>query len=144
MKYLFAALILLTALSASADSAPAKEPFTGVDYSGVYACTGDDSHEGKYTGKVTITAVPSQSVGVYGAYEFKLEVPGYGTYLGQAAAEKDVMGIYFALTDPTPKDFGTGIARFNKNEDGKWSFKKYYYEPDFKGGNYGTEECVQQ
>lgn len=122
----------------------AESPFTGSNYSGVYACTGDDSHEGKYTGTVTIELVPSQSTGEYGAYKFKLEVPGYGTYLGEAAAEKDAMGIYFALTDPKPKDYGTGIARFTKNKDGKWTFKKYYYEAEFKGGNYGIEDCVQQ
>ena len=27
---------------------------------------------------------------------------------------------------------------------GKWSFSKYYYEPEFKGGNYGTETCRQR
>lgn len=139
MKHLLLIFLLLPGTDALA-----KDPFTGTDYSGIYACTGDDSHEGKYTGTVTITLVSSQSVGEYGAYEFKLEVPEYGTYLGQAATEKDVMGVYFALTDPKPKDYGTGIARFSKNKDGKWAFKKYYYEAEFKGGNYGTEECVQK
>jgi hypothetical protein len=136
--------LLVALLAPISFSVFAKDPFTGTDYSGIYACTGDDSHEGKYTGTVTIKLVPSQSVGEYGAYEFKLEVPKYGTYLGQAAAEKDVMGIYFALTDPKPKDYGTGIARFTQNKEGKWTFKKYYYEAEFKGGNYGTEECAQK
>lgn len=30
--------------------------FTGQDYSGVYDCTGDDAHEGNYTGKVMLKA----------------------------------------------------------------------------------------
>jgi hypothetical protein len=122
----------------------AKEPYTGADYSGVYNCTGEDSHEGPYTGLVTLKLVPSQSTGIYGAYEFKLEVPEYGIYLGQAASENNVMGINFALTNPEPKDYGTGIARFSKTKNGKWTFKKYYYEKEFKGGNYGTEVCTQQ
>ncbi len=139
MKHLLLLLITVTCSYVSA-----KEPFIGQDYSGIYTCTGDDNHEGKYTGTVTIKLVAAQSTGEYGAYDFKLEVPGYGIYLGQAAAQKDAMGIYFALTDPKPKDYGTGIARFSKNAAGKWQFNKYYYEAEFKGGNFGTENCVQQ
>ncbi len=122
----------------------AKQTFTGQDYSGIYDCSGDDSHEGKYTGTVTMELVPSQSVKQFGAYKFKLEVPNYGTYLGQAAANGTHAGIHFALQDQSTKDYGTGIASFRKNKGGKWTFSKYYYEPEFKGGNYGTEQCTQR
>lgn len=122
--------------------ANAKPAFTGQDFSGVYVCTGNDSHEGKYTGTVTMELVPSQSLNNYGAYKFKLEVPNYGTYLGQAAAHGNNVAMHFALTDQSTKDYGTGIANFKKNKAGKWSFSKFYYEPEFKGGNYGTEECT--
>jgi hypothetical protein len=98
--------------------------------------------EGKYTGTVTMELVPSQSLNNYGAYKFKLEVPNYGTYLGQAAAHGNNVAMHFALTDQSTKDYGTGIANFKKNKVGKWSFSKFYYEPEFKGGNYGTEECT--
>ena len=125
-------------------SAIAKPVFTGPDLSGVYNCTGNDDHEGKYTGTVTLELVPSQSLNQYGAYKFKLEVPGFGTYLGQAAARGTEMAIHFALTDQGTKDYGTGIASFKKNKAGKWSFSKYYYEPEFKGGNFGMEECMQR
>lgn len=58
------------------------------------------------------------------------------------------MGIHFANTDPATRDFGTGtgtgIASFSRNKSGKWTFSKYYYEPEFKGGNHGTERCVQR
>lgn len=47
-------------------------------------------------------------------------------------------------TDPAPKDYGTGIASFAKNKNGKWTFTKYCYEPEFKGGNFGTETCFQR
>lgn len=71
-------------------------------------------------------------------------MPGYGSYPGHAAAKGSEMAIYFALTDASTKDFGTGIASFKKTNGGKWSFKKYYYESEFKGGNHGIEECLQR
>lgn len=125
-------------------AAIAKPTFTGPNLSGIYDCTGDDSHEGQYNGTVTMTLVPSQSLNQYGAYQFKLEVPGYGTYLGQAAANDTHAAMHFALTDQSTKDYGTGIASFKKNQAGKWSFTKYYFEPEFKNGNYGIEECTMR
>ena len=122
----------------------AGEPFKGTDYSGTYDCTGDDSHEGKYTATVTMTIDQQQSQGKYGAYTFKLEVPGYGTYLGQAVSHEKTIAIHFALTDPSTKDYGTGLATIGKNKAGKTTFHKYYYEPEFKGGNYGFEDCVKR
>lgn len=135
-------LLALTAALAMG-AANAKPVYTGPDYSGMYACTGNDAHEGPYTGTVTIERVLTQSEGNYGAYRFKLEAPGYGVYLGEAAAQGRTMAIHFAHTDPATKDYGTGIAAFTKI-NGKWTFHKYYYEPEFKGGNYGEEDCIQQ
>lgn len=145
MKKFCIFLCMLSATSIyTAPSAVAKPAFSGSDFSGVYDCKGDDSHEGKYSGTVTLQLVPSQSLNQYGAYKFKLEVPEYGVYLGQAAASGAQMAMHFALTDQNTKDYGTGIASFKKNKAGKWSFSKFYYEPEFKGGNYGTEECAQR
>jgi len=138
---------ILSATLLAAQTAPAlaaKPAYVGPDYSGVYACTGDDAHEGKYTGTVTLKLNAAQSVGEYGAYDFKLEVPGYGTYPGHAASQGDRIAIHFALTDQKTKDYGTGIATFKKGKDGRLAFRKYYYEPEFKGGNYGIEDCVKQ
>lgn len=129
---------------ANVATAATKPAFTGNNYSGVYDCKGNDSHEGDYTGTVTLDLVAEQSFNKFGAYSFKLEVPEYGTYLGQAAADKQQMAMHFALIDPSTKDFGTGIATFKKNKTGKWTFSKYYYEPEFKSGNFGTEVCVQR
>jgi hypothetical protein len=127
-----------------AASVYAKPAFMGPDLSGTYDCTGNDDHEGKYTGTVTLELVPGQSFGEYGAYSFKLEVPGYGVYPGQAATHGKQMAIHFARTDQSSKDYGTGIASFAKDKGGKWSFHKYYYEPEFKGGNFGIEDCVRR
>ena len=139
MKCLWLTPLFFVCLSASAQTA-----FTGSDFSGIYDCTGQDNSEGSYTGKVTIHLVKEKSAGEYGAYQFKLEVPGYGSYPGHAAARNNNMAIYFANTEASTKDFGTGIATFSKNKAGKWSFKKFYYEPEFKGGNFGIEICTAQ
>lgn len=136
-------LLLITFLSASLIS-NAQPVFSGEDLSGVYQCDGQDHLEGLYKGKVTIKLVADKSSGEYGAYEFKLEVPGFGEYPGHAAAQGKKMAIYFANTDLATKDFGTGIANFSKNKAGKWAFKKFYYEPEYKGGNFGTETCTAQ
>ena len=97
-----------TLIACCAHAAP--PPYTGPDFSGTYNCTGEDSHEGPYKGTVTLALVRAQSTGAYGAYEFKLEVPGYGAYPGEAAAHGMEMAIHFANTDPKTKDFGTGIG----------------------------------
>ncbi|MDX1915174.1 MAG: hypothetical protein SFU55_06280 [Methylophilus sp.] len=115
-----------------------------IDMTGVYDCTGDDAHEGKYTGTVTMKLKPEHTKGVYASYDFKLEVLGYGTYLGHAAANGNMVAMHFALTDPKTKDFGTGIAQFQYNKQGKLGFHKFYYEPEFKGGNTGLEDCVRK
>jgi hypothetical protein len=137
MKYWGLALIMFAGIAQAGG-------FTGRDYSGVYQCTGDDAHEGAYTGTVTLKLVPAHSRGQYASYDFKLEVPGYGTYLGHAAGNGIHLAMHFALTDQSSRDYGTGIAEMKQNEDGKLSFHKFYYEPEFKGGNTGLEDCVRQ
>ena len=140
MKF-FAALLGALLSASLAQAAPA---FTGQDVSGVYECSGVDAHEGNYTGTVILALVAAQSTGEHGAYQFKLEVPGFGAYLGHAVSEGDKLAIYFALPDQSTKDYGTGIATLRKDPSGRLAFSKFYYEPEYKGGNTGTEECVQQ
>ena len=137
MRFLAFGFLLVASLAQAA-------PFTGQDYSGVYQCTGNDAHEGKYTGTVTMQIKPEHSHGRYASYDFKLEVPGYGTYLGHAAARGNHVAMHFALQDQSNKDYGTGIATMTKTRKGKVSFHKFYFEPEFKGGNTGTEDCVRQ
>ncbi|NLY27256.1 MAG: hypothetical protein GX049_06865 [Alcaligenaceae bacterium] len=139
MKFKFAAFCLFWALGV----AHANPNFSGPNFSGEYSCEGDDSHDGKYTAKITLQLIPEHSIDDNGAYSFKLESAGYGVYTGFAAAQGTTAAIYFANTDPSTKDYGTGVATFNKNSQDKWAFKKYYYEPEYKGGNYGFETCTQ-
>ena len=139
-------LIVLLTLSSSVfanTTPPSPAPFTGKDYSGAYDCTGQDFKEGPYTGIVTMALNKAHSVGAYGAYSFTLEVPGYGTYKGQAVSMGNKLGIHFGLDDPTTQDYGTGIATVSQRK-GKTVFQKFYYEPAFKGGNHGTEYCTRR
>jgi len=133
------ALILSTTTFAQA---PLQAAFRGPDYSGVYDCKGLDKSEGAYTGTVTLKLNAAQSNGAYGAYDFKLEVPDYGSYPGQAVSLGRQLAIHFAHTDPATHDFGTGIATVSKDKRGRLNFRKFYYEPEFKGGNNGVETCV--
>lgn len=132
------ALLMLSGCGASFAAGPTA------DFSGTYTCNGQDAHEGPYEAQARLWRVPEQSVGEHVAYRFELRVPGYGVYPGHAVARGLDAAIYFALTDPAPHDFGTGLARFSRTYNGHWQFDKFYYEPEFKGGNHGTEHCVEQ
>ena len=107
-RSMVAALAVVCSLSAEARAA-----FTGPDFSGVYDCTGSDDHEGDYRGTVTLELVASQSTGEYGAYNFKLEVPGYGVYLGHAAAQ-GLQRAAAAHQAPRPRGQGRGQGNPHK------------------------------
>lgn len=121
-----------------------------LDLSGVYDCRGEDAHEGEYIGIVTMTLLKAHSKGRDASYDFQLEVPGYGVYKGHAAAHGMHAAMHFALPAEDgeyggkTKDFGTGIAEFKKGTNGQLMFRKFYFEPAFKGGNTGVEECVRR
>lgn len=114
------------------------------DYSGVYDCKGKDAAEGDYSATVTLSLNKAQSAEGFGAYDFKMEVPGFGTYPGEAVAQGDKLAIYFGLDQPGSQDHGTGLATVKKNAQGKWTFRKFYYEREYKGGNHGTETCIKR
>ncbi|CAI8871699.1 MULTISPECIES: hypothetical protein [Pseudomonas] len=127
-------------------SAPAwavQPPFTGVDYSGRYQCTGMDSHIGAFEGVVEMKLNAEQSTGEHGAYGFTLTLLDNSRYEGFAAANLSSLAIYFAHTDPSLKDYGVGIAKLATTPDGKASFTKYYYGPEYEGGGHGFETCIK-
>ena len=142
MRFVLSFIFLIaSSLSFAAHKIPV---FTGPDFTGVYQCTGLDMHEGEYKGKVTLKLKKEHSQAQYGSYDFLLEVPGYGKYPGHMAANGLSAAMHFALEDQSTHDFGTGISQFSKNAKGQWQFHKFYFEPQFKGGNSGFEDCVKQ
>ncbi|MBL8470404.1 MAG: hypothetical protein KF778_10700 [Rhodocyclaceae bacterium] len=146
MKYCISIFLLAAAFGAGAADVtpPVAGAFGGPDFSGVYDCTGQDQHEGAYSGTVTLQIVRAHSQQKYGAYMFKLEAPGFGAYVGEGVAQGTTMAVRFALDDAGSKDYGTGIANFTRAKNGRWSFRKYYFEPEYKGGNHGFEDCAQR
>jgi hypothetical protein len=126
-------LSLILSLSISSAFAANKAPvFSGPDFTGVYACTGHDMHEGEYKGKVTLKLKKEHSQAQYGSYDFLLEVPGFGKYPGHMAANGLNAAMYFALENQSTHDFGTGISQFSKNAKGQWQFHKFYLNPNLK------------
>ncbi|MFJ2428848.1 hypothetical protein [Pseudomonas sp. P1.31] len=138
LKKIIASIAFITAPAWAAQA-----PFTGTDYSGTYACTGMDSHIGEFKGTVDMQLNAGQSTGEYGAYAFTLTLADKSLYNGFAAAQATSLAIYFAHTDPALKDFGVGIAKMSTSSDGKASFTKYYYGPEYEGGGHGMENCVK-
>ena len=115
-----AAAILVVSVPAWAAQAPAA--FTGTDYSGRYECIGKDSHIGGFKGVVDMTLNAEQSTGKYGAYNFVLTLEDKSRSL---------------------KDYGVGVAQVVSTPEGKVSFTKYYYGPEYSGGGHGMEHCVK-
>ncbi|MFL1417550.1 hypothetical protein ACI77M_15285 [Pseudomonas fildesensis] len=128
---------------APAWAANTPEPFTGIDYSGRYECNGKDSHIGAFKGVVDMQLNAKQSTGKYGAYSFILTLEDKSRYDGFAAATSDTLAVYFAHTDPALKDYGIGVAQLVPTPEGKASFIKYYYGPEYEGGGHGMEHCVR-
>lgn len=145
-KICLAGLVFFATSGANA----AQTVFIGENFTGIYQCMGDDAHEGKYSGTVMMKLKPEHSHGECGSYDFELKVAEYGVYSGHAASHGNVVAMHFALPQQgsqyggKTQDFGTGISKFKKNKQGKWTFHKFYFEPKFKGGNTGLEDCVQQ
>ena len=138
-KFVVAALMLTSHITFAAPTV-----FTGTDFSGTYDCSGSDQHDGNFSGAITLELVRAQSTGRYGSYTVKFEATGFGSYLGHAAARDNNMALYFANTDASKKDFGNSIVTLRKNRNDKWQFESFYYEPEYYGGNYGTELCVMR
>lgn len=135
--------ITLLALISHAAVAAANT-FTGTDFSGSYDCTGTDRHDGNFKGSITLQLVRAQSHDDFAAYNIRFEAEGFGGYNGYAAARGNQMALFFANNDPKTKDFGNSIVSMTKNKNGKWQLESFYYEPEYFGGNYGSEMCVMR
>jgi hypothetical protein len=135
-------LALMMALLAFTGMAQAKPAFTGQNYSGVYSCRGVNEQVGDYELSVTLKLNRVSSYGSFGAYSYEVETSNSTIYTGQAAADGNRLAISFQFTDGHTIEQSTGVALMKKNPDGRWSFRKLYYEPDDNGGNYGSEYCV--
>jgi hypothetical protein len=132
---------LLLAISATAQAKPA---FTGKNYSGIYSCTGINELIGDYEVTVTLKLNRISSHARFGAYDYETETTNSNKYSGQALADGNRLAISFKFNGKSINGRGQsiGTATIKKDKRGRWSFRRYYYEPDDNGGNYGHEYCT--
>lgn len=131
-------------LLGSANLVQAKPAFTGVNYSGEYLCKGTNDQVGDYELVARLKLNKVSSYGTFGAYSYETETENSVVYTGQAAADGNRIAVSFNLTEAHGVEHSTGIATMKKNELGRWTFKRLYYESDDNGGIYGTENCVMK
>lgn len=119
-----------------------KPAFTGQNYSGVYDCKGSNDKVGDYEVTISLKINRVSSYGKYGAYTYEMTTVNGVTYIGQAIADGNQIALSFPLKSGLNVDHSIGVAKMVKNKQGRWSFRKHYYEEDNSGGNYGSEYCV--
>jgi hypothetical protein len=137
-------ILLAASLLVSAMVAHAKPAFTGINFSGIYDCKGNNELVGNYQVTVKLKLNRISSYGKFGAYDFSTETDNAVTYRGQAVANGYRLALSYKLTEGKYVEYSTGIAEMKKLKRGRWSFRNLYYEPDDNGGNYGQEDCIMQ
>ena len=143
MKINFKLCLLISLLSTQAIAASDQKPFKGLDLSGEYTCTGDDQKDGKFEATMTLALDKAHSNETFAGYKFQLKAHDGTLYSGSATGDSANLAITFNNHDVSKKDFGTGIGKAVKNKSGKVQIEKFYYEPEYKGGDHGTETCVR-
>ncbi len=145
-----------TSVLAATKSAGAK--FTGIDYSGVYSCTGSNAKIGNYKLLVTFTMNKLHSHGNLGRYDLSIETENSTTYSGHAIANGADMALTIEIVDGVTSTYTTGIARLKPARNKSFSYVNRYYEsnqitditqPNREKisndiGNDGHEICVMQ
>ena len=136
---LFASIFMCAHAAHAADSPPV--PFTGLDISGVYACTGTDAHDGKFAYVMTVTLDRRYSHGNFGA--FKAQMAGeHERYTGSIVSNGEQMALDFANGDASKKDFGVALGTISRLPNGQYKLAKFYYEAQYLGGSNGFEACT--
>lgn len=142
--------------SVLAASKPTAAKFTGTDYSGVYSCVGNNAKIGNYNLLVTLQLNKMYSHRNLGRYDLTLETENSTTYAGQAIAKGSDMALTIEIIDGNAVIFSTGIARFKKIGNKRFSYVNHYYESNqiintgetkaepTNNGNDGSENCVMQ
>ena len=138
-------ILMVSALLAFSSLAQAKPAFTGINYTGLYECKGENSSIGAYELVVALRLNRVSSHGKFGAYYYETETVNSTIYHGQAVIVGNRMAISFNIRDKKNNvDHSTGLATIKKVGKDRWSFRKEYFEPDDSGGSYGTEDCVMR
>lgn len=144
VKSLLASSLLLAAVSSHAEALQAKRtPFNGTDLSGVYACVGNDIHDGDGASTLTLTLDSKYSSGKSGAFKATV-VAGPVTYSGSVVSNGKQLAMDFANSDLSKKDYGVALGTVKNVGKGKFRIQKFYYEPEYSGGSNGFELCTSK
>lgn len=121
------------------DKAPADK-----NYSGVYACKGNNNKVGDYTFTVTLKLNRRVSHDDINVYDVSGETENATSYFGSALAMENRMALNLKVSDAKDSAAGAGLATFKQIADKGWMFSTKYYEPDKNGGVSGGDECTLQ
>ncbi len=140
------------AATKTAPAKPVSTKFTGVDYSGVYSCLGNNAKVGDYNMLVTFALNKSHSRGKLGRYDLSVVTENATTYGGRASVNGSDMAITIEIVYGNAVIFSTGVARFKSIGKKRYSYTSQYYESKQitntpaanNTGNDGVENCVMQ
>jgi hypothetical protein len=137
-KILFAVLLLSTQLVHANNASSEK------NYSGVYACKGNNTKVGDYVFTLTLKLNKPNSREDVNVYDVTGQTENATNYFGKALAISNRMSLAFRISDYKENIFGVGMAVFKLNPEKSWTFTTQYYEPDQNDGISGTEICAFQ
>ncbi len=137
-KILLFALLLPTSLVHANNASSEK------NYSGVYACKGNNNKVGDYVFTLTLKMNKAHSREETDVYHVSGQTENATNYFGKALAIGNKMSLAFRISDYKENTFGVGLAMFKLNQEKSWTFTTQYYEPDEVDGISGTEICVFQ
>ena len=137
-KLLFAVLILSTSLAHANNSSNDR------NFSGVYACKGNNTKVGDYVFTLTLKLNRPNSRDEVNVYDVTGQTENATNYFGRALAIANKMSLAFRISDYKENIFGVGMAVFKLNQEKSWTFTTQYYEPDQNDGISGTEVCALQ
>jgi hypothetical protein len=122
------------------------DPFNGQDLSGNYMCRGEDHQDGKFSGTLTLKLDQPNSHNKDAGYSMVFSAENDNPlYIGYATTHNDsAMALYFKnINSNKANDFGVASIEIKSNKDNTW-LKETYYQPSYKGGNYGTKFCTKK
>lgn len=114
------------------------------NYSGTYACKGNNNKVGDYTFTVTLKLNRRVSHDDIYVYDVTGETENASSYFGSALAMENKMALNLKVSDNKDSIAGAGLATFKQIPDKGWMFSTKYYEPDKNGGVSGGDECTWQ
>ena len=126
------------------DEKKSEKNSTDKNYSGTYACKGNNNKVGDYTFTVTLKINRRVSHDDINVYDVTGETENASSYFGSALAIDNKMALNLKVSDNKESIAGAGLATFKQIPDKGWMFSTKYYEPDKNGGVSGGDECTWQ